>query len=55
VRGVVLRPGDRQVELRYHAPGFALGVALLAVTWTVVLTALAVGRARRRPDAVAPV
>jgi hypothetical protein len=55
VRAVVLRPGDRQVEFRYHAPGFALGVALLAVTWTVVLTALAVGRVRRRPDAGAPV
>jgi hypothetical protein len=47
VRGVVLRPGDRQVEFRYHAPGFALGAALFAGVWTVVLTALAVGRVRR--------
>ncbi len=50
VRAVVLRPGDRQVEFRYHAPGFALGMALFVVTWTVVLTALGMGRLRRRPD-----
>jgi hypothetical protein len=54
VRAVVVRPGDRQVEFRYHAPGFALGVALFAVTWTVALIALAVGRVRDRPRAVAP-
>ena len=54
VRGVVLRPGDRQVEFRYHAPGFALGMALFGVTWTVVLTSLAVGRVRRRSTAVGP-
>jgi hypothetical protein len=53
VRAVVLRPGDRRVEFRYHAPGFALGMALLIATWIVVLTSLAVGRLRRRPGPIA--
>jgi hypothetical protein len=47
VRGVVLKAGDRSVELRYHAPGFALGVAAFVLVWGVTLSALAVGRVRR--------
>lgn len=48
VRGVVVRPGDRRVELRYRAPGFALGVVVFAVAWTVVPIAIVAGRVRRR-------
>jgi len=46
VRGIVLRPGDRRVELRYHAPGFGPGLALAAGAWGAVLLALAVRRRR---------
>jgi hypothetical protein len=54
VRGIVLQPGDRRVELRYRAPGFAAGLALAGGAWSIVLLALAVSRAasrsRRRPE-----
>ncbi len=53
VRGVLLRPGDARVELRYRAPGFALGVAVFAVAWTAVPIALVAGRVRRHRAAVA--
>jgi len=48
VRGVALEPGDRRVELRYRAPGFALGVAIAFTAWGTVLAALAGVRMRRR-------
>jgi hypothetical protein len=46
VRGVILEPGDRRVEFRYRAPGFAAGVSLLAGAWTVVLLGLGLSRMR---------
>jgi hypothetical protein len=51
VRGVVVGPEDRTVELRYHAPGFAAGLTICIATWTMVLLALAVARRGRRPAA----
>lgn len=45
VRGVTVGPGDRVVELRYRAPGFAAGVVSCVATWSVVLVALAWRRA----------
>jgi hypothetical protein len=52
VRAVLLRPGDRQVEFRYRAPGFALGTTLFVATWMAASMGLAVGRWRRRSDGV---
>jgi hypothetical protein len=47
VRGIVVRPGDRRVELRYVAPGFAAGMWILGLGWTVFGAALALGIRRR--------
>jgi hypothetical protein len=48
VRGVLIRPGDRRVEFRYRAPGFAPGMALLVSAWTAALLGAVVTRLRRR-------
>jgi hypothetical protein len=48
VRGVVVGPGDRVVELRYHAPGFAAGIVACVSAWTVVLGGLVIARRRAR-------
>jgi hypothetical protein len=45
VRGVRVDGDDRRVEFRYHAPGFATGLALAGVAWASVLVGLvATGR-----------
>jgi hypothetical protein len=46
VRSVIVAPGDRTVELRYRAPGFAPGATICIVTWTTVLVGLALARRR---------
>ena len=51
VRGVIVHVGDRRVEFRYRAPGFMQGVALAAISWSVVLLTLATSRVRRRAAA----
>jgi hypothetical protein len=47
VRAVVVRPGDRLVELTYHAPGFRPGLAAAAVAWTLFAAAAVRQRLRR--------
>jgi hypothetical protein len=46
VRGVRVDGDDRRVEFRYHAPGFAAGLALTAAAWTIALVGLAAARRR---------
>jgi len=48
VRGVILRPGDRRVEFRYRAPGFAAGVAAAGSAWGLFAAGAAVATWRRR-------
>lgn len=48
VRGVVVRPGDRRVELRYRPPGFAAGLAIALAAWTMALLAVLVRALRHR-------
>ncbi len=41
VRGVRIAPGDRRVEFRYAAPGFAAGLLIALVAWTTTAVACA--------------
>jgi hypothetical protein len=47
VRAVVVRPGDRRVELTYHPPGFRPAVTAAAVAWTLFAAAVVRQRLRR--------
>jgi hypothetical protein len=42
VRGVPVGPGDRRVEFRYAAPGFAAGLVIALVAWTIAVATTAV-------------
>lgn len=53
VRGVLVRPGDRRVEIRYAAPGFVPGLAIATGVWTAVAVGVAIHSRRRRMGTVA--
>jgi uncharacterized membrane protein YfhO len=47
-RGVVVPAGRSRVDLRYHAPGLAAGVAIAMIGWGATLALAVFRRSRRR-------